>query len=221
LTAIVLGPKTRLASALLSTTPLTRDRRLLIARTPAERDDLQARWPGCTILHGEELARGFVPPGERVVVFICALGPIHPDDGPPQAIHDQADQDLQTIARILRGVKDQPVHVVFVSTVLAITRPRPNRTWYAGWKLRMEAELQRLVTTCADGQLSVVYPGRLVTRTDLRMPATLLATSYTKAARIIARIGTEHRGVRRILGIDARLLIGLRGARPSVDAGIP
>jgi hypothetical protein len=165
--------------------------------------------------------REFGPPGERVVLFVCALGPIHPDGDSSKATREEAGRDLAAIARILGRARDQPVHVVFVSTVLAITRPRPERVWYAGWKQKMEAELQQLTAACRNGQMSVVYPGRLVTRRNLRAPASLLATSYAGAARVIERIGTAPHGVRRILGIDARLLVGLRAVRTLIDMGSP
>ena len=207
---VVLGPRTRLATALLCASS---DELVLVARDAAEERALVASRPGTAILRAWEDAA--IAPREAAAVVCCALGPIHPDAPDPAKDAAATVRDLAVVARVVRA---QPAaHVVFVSSVLALS-PRGARAYYAGAKGLAEGALAALVAAHPGARLSVLYPGRLIEARSAGRPASFLYTTYAAMADAIVRELRRGRGGRRIVGADARLWLAARGVASFASA---
>jgi hypothetical protein len=175
----------------------------LVARDGTEAADLASAHPGTAIVTATGLT---VPPGgDPVAIVGCALGPIHP--APTQLTCDIAavTRDVAIIEGLLAALPSVPVHIVFVSSVLALS-PRRQRAGYAGWKNTIEAALAALAARHGRARLSVVYPGRLVESSH-----PLLATPYVGLARRLLGMLEAAEPRRLIIGRDARTWLGGRG----------
>jgi hypothetical protein len=219
--SLVLGPRTRLGGELLRVLPEPPADRLLVARDRAEAALVAERWPGATVVPAWEGAwqwpRGF----DAVAVYGCALGPIHPGE-PEWGAHARAvDRDVGVVASALSAYAECAVHVVFVSSVLALVPPRAERRYYAGCKNVIEAALRQLVARHRGAAMSVVYPGRLLAARSIRRPGSLLHTSFSQLAATLCRIGSGGRQRRCMVGCDARLLALASSAAGAVRALLP
>jgi hypothetical protein len=207
--ALIVGPKTRLGQALIERLPVGRT--ALVARSHDEKGTLRARWPDRTTVERDDLA-DVIRPWRHVSIFACAIGAIRPGDPRPEGLAhvlETGTRDLAIVRAAMSAADSKPVHVIFVSSVLALARARPERASYAGWKLLVEGEFERLVTAQRDARLSVVYPGRLVAA-----PANLasrLSTRYDRLASTLVAAADAPAGRRWIAGVDARLWLLARG----------
>jgi hypothetical protein len=177
-----------------------------VARDDSETELVQRARPGSRLLRADrsDPLRPWDYHGVRI--YGCALGPIHPQDSPEiGADAKRAGNDLDLIRRIVDASAHVPIHVLFVSSVLALA-PRKQRRYYAGWKSVIESELISILADHPRATLSVLYPGRLVDRRTAGQPATLLHTTYDSLAERLAtlRPGSRHRLV---VGSDARIWI--------------
>jgi hypothetical protein len=207
--ALIVGPKTRLGQALIERLPVGRT--ALVARSHDEHGALRARWPDRTTVERDGLA-DVIRPWHHLSIFACAIGAIHPGDPRPEGlahVWETGARDLAIVRAAMIAANSKPVHVIFVSSVLALARARPERAVYTGWKLLVEGEFERLVTAQRDARLSVVYPGRLV-----EGPAGLasrLSTRYDRLAATLVAAASAPAGRRWIVGADARLWLLARG----------
>jgi hypothetical protein len=204
-TTVVVGPKSRLGRMTIerSGTPET----LAVARDQADVDAvLQATGlplPSVVDAAGgalrERLAAGHGP----ILLVVATLGPVHPEI--PATTRDAAavTRDLGFVEQVLQS--GRPVHVVLVSTILALA-PGDDRRYYGGWKGVVEQQLQQLVDQQATGSratLTVLYPGRLLDATE-RRGKLRLHTSYQRLAGL-ATSSSPERGTGRTVGADARI----------------
>ena len=159
---VILGPKTTLAGALLSSLDHPPEGLLLVARHASEADELARRYPGIAVLPPSPAGNPLPEGVSSVVVYCCAVGPIHA--GKPEWTEDQenASANLDALIRIANAYRSRPLHLIYVSSVLALM-PRGTNTYYSGWKNIIEAGLQELIAPCERASYSVFYPGRLVT----------------------------------------------------------
>jgi hypothetical protein len=219
--SLVLGPRTRLGGELLPLLPGSVGDRLLVARDPAEASVLAGQWPGAVVAPAWEPGWAWPIGFERVAVHVCALGPIHPGAIEWDAHARAIDRDLGVVTRALAAYARCPVHVLFVSSALALAPPRAARRAYAGFKSMIEGELARLVERHGRGTLSVVYPGRLLETRSIRRPASLLHTSFARLARTMCGIAAQDRPRRSMVGPDARLLGLATSAAAAIRALLP
>ena len=196
---VVLGPKTRLGAALLATA--TPDQTYAVARD--EQDQAALASCGATVIGAE--ASGPLLGDTRTTalrIHVCALGPVHPETAQPGTDAASVDRDLTVVARLLDEVAGRDVHVVLVSTVLALA-PGADRAYYAGWKNVVEEELAALVAEHSSARLSVLYPGRLMTAEERRRPWHRMHTTFERLAARITKAG-DGAGRSRLVGLDAR-----------------
>ena len=197
---VVLGPKTRLGTALLGTVTGL-DQVYAVARD--ERDQAALASCGATVIGADSsgpLLGGARPNAVRI--HICALGPVHPETAQPGADATSADRDLGVVARLLDEAAGHDVHVVLVSSVLALA-PAADRAYYAGWKNVIEEEIAVMVADHSSARLSVLYPGRLMTAEERRRPWHRLHTTFDRLAARMNRTG-DGPGRSRLVGLDAR-----------------
>ncbi len=203
--AVILGPGTRLARALRESGSLQGYDLLPVARNERERASLESGWPAAIVVPSWEPEWEWPAGYDEVVVCACAVGPIHPEGTDWPGDLETALRDIGVIERILEAYPGASVHLVFVSSALALAAPRAERAYYCGWKVTMEGILAHLAGRHPSARLSVVYPGRLADRRSLSRPASLLGTTYDRLARLMGRIGRAGRSRRALLGLDARL----------------
>lgn len=212
---VVLGPKTRLGRALLRRAQSTGTATAAVGR---QAGDLDGEDLG-TATQLDAGATGPLLDGVRprsLQVLVCALGPVHP--GTPRTEADSAGvlRDLATVRRLLEtpGVRD--VHVVLVSTVIALA-PGADRRHYGGWKGVVEQELGVLVDRHPHARMSVLYPGRLLDRADRTRPWHRMHTTYDRLAALVER-AADGPGSTRVVGLDARAWLLARGASVAASA---
>jgi hypothetical protein len=196
---VVLGPKTRLGAALLAT--IDSDHAYAVARD--DRDHAALASCGATVI-GAEAAGPLLgdtrPTALRI--HVCALGPVHPETAQSGADAASVDRDLTVVSRLLDEAAGGDVHVVLVSTVLALA-PAADRAYYAGWKNVVEEELAALVAEHPSARLSVLYPGRLMTASERRRPWHRIHTTFERLAARMTQAG-DGPGRSRLVGLDAR-----------------
>lgn len=195
---VVLGPKTRLGAALLATATVNT---YAVARD--DQDQAALASCGATVIGAEAsgpLLGGTQPTALRI--HVCALGPVHPETAQPGADAANVDRDLTVVARLLDEAAGRDVHVVLVSSVLALA-PAADRTYYAGWKNVVEEELVALVAEHSSARLSVLYPGRLMTAEERRRPWHRMHTTFERLAARMSQAG-DGPGRSRLVGLDAR-----------------
>jgi hypothetical protein len=202
---VVFGPRTRLAGALFSQVGFGRGEVALVARDDREADLVEQARPGSRLLRADR-SEPPQPWGDRDLrIYCCALGPIHPEDSPEiGADAERTGRDLELIRRLAEASANVPIHVIYVSSVLAVA-PREERRYYAGWKALIESELISILAEHPASTLSVLYPGRLVDDTA-GLPARLLHTTYDRLAGRLASQGPGSRQ-RLVVGTDSRLFI--------------
>ena len=218
---IVFGPRTTLAKHVLSTSWAGQKNLLLVAR-----DKEEARWLGSSFPAAEILAC-WLPEHEWkwpetygcITILLCAFAVIHPVT-PDWSSHCEATRrDIEILAHILQKFRRQVIKLVFISSVLALA-PKPQRTYYVGFKCLAEAMIRDLLTNQEGVSLSVLYPGRLVSQKSLLSPLSFFHTTYRRFAQRLVRVanscprssqrggaGTPHR---EIVGLDARILLVLK-----------
>ena len=177
-----------------------------MARDDGEAEFVRRAHPGSRLLRADrsDLPRSWAYRSLRI--YGCALGPIHPQDSPELgADAERAARDLDLVERLVDASRGVPVHVLFVSSVLALA-PRKQRRYYAGWKSVVESEMIRILALHPRATLSVVYPGRLIDGEGAGLPAKLLHTTYGTLAELLANLHPGNRN-RLLVGTDARAWI--------------
>jgi nucleoside-diphosphate-sugar epimerase len=196
MTTVVTGPKTRLGQALIAQAVARGETVVAVARD--ERDAAALADSGAKVLVSSSGAALDVVPTK---IYVCALGPVHTTDPVDQAATSAAvDRDLAVIEKLLVAASNP--RVVLVSTVIAVA-PGGDRRYYGGWKCLVEQELLDRVLAHG-GQLSVVYPGRLMADADMRRPWHRLHTRYFRLAQIVEKAGASS-PTSRVVGLDARM----------------
>lgn len=214
---LVMGPRTRLAAALLAQPDRPGVERALLVRHDADEAWAAATYPDLRrIRPGEDLGGTTY---DRVTILACALGAMTPaPDGTLEPDSAALVRDLAVVDAVVAAQGGKPVHVAFVSTVLALS-PRRERQYYAGWKCIAEYELARRYADDPTVTVSVVYPGRLVER---RSPGPgLLYTPYARLARRLRALALAGRDVRRVVGPDARMWLVVRGMQTMTSSVMP
>ncbi len=207
---VVLGPRTRLATALLASEGVRGSELLLVARDAAEATRLGAVYPAAAVYRAWEDAPRAPGPRDVVAVVCCALGLIHPAAPDADAHARAARRDLGVLEALLQTQRAAEIRVVLVSSVLALA-PGRAQAYYAGWKCTVEGALSALLASHPRARLCVLYPGRLVERRSLAEPASALYTTYAALARTVVRCLRADNARRRIVGADARLWLAARG----------
>jgi len=211
---VVFGPRTALAERLLAMDWAARDKVVLVARDPQEASFLSSRYPRAEVLTGGDArsAKRWPPTVRAAILIVCAFGLIHPA-APDWARHARVmSRDREAIAAVIDRCRHCRVTLIFVSTALAAA-PGENRAYYVGWKYLSEAILKNLVATHDGARFRVLLPGRLVERRTLTQPSSLLHTSYDALARVIVKTARAPKARRRVVGLDARALMMVRGIR--------
>jgi hypothetical protein len=206
---LIMAPRTRLATALLAT-PSARERAIAV-RHEADEQWAAETWPGLTTVRTDaELP--FATHYDRIVVHATALGRMTPTAHSTLG-HDAAAlvRDIDFLERLVQS-QGSELHIVFVSTVLALS-PRRERQYYAGWKCVAEYELVRRFQQVPRVTVSVVYPGRITEERTARSPKSALYTPYSALARRIIAIGSDPTAVRQVVGADARAWLAARGLK--------
>lgn len=200
---VVIGPRTQLGSALLARL----EGQDVVAVARHERD-VQA----LTSLAGARVTLAADAPGvlaadTDLVIHVCALGPIHPEDPRP----DDATRFEAELAPIedLVAATSGSVRIVFVSSVIALA-PTPDRRLYGGWKNLAEEHLDRIALRHgARVSVSVTYPGRIINRSERSGLSDRLSSTFEKVAqRLLSEASRRPRRV--IVGIDAKVWSALR-----------
>lgn len=207
---VVLGPKTRLGRSLISRAAARGEAVYAVARD--ERDVAALSGSGATVVRGP--LPGDVA-ADSLVVYVCALGPVHP--GPAEAALDaeRVVRDLALVQQVLDSAPGASARVVLVSTVIALA-PGDDRRYYGGWKCLVEEELRELLARrSTPAELSVLYPGRLMGDDERRRPWHRLHTTYTRLSDIVEQAGRRPASSR-VVGLDARAWLVARGASVSL-----
>jgi hypothetical protein len=206
--AVILGPLTRLGRAWLDD-PAARDYEvLLVTRHGADRERLAAIYPQHRVWGDDGAPALEIAGRSRIAVIACALGLIHPE-APNWDRHAPAvKRDLDALTTIVDACGAAQVHVVYISSVLALA-PR-GTAWYGGWKNVVEDAVATTVAEHPGARLSVLFPGRLIPRRGAALPESLLSTTFGALARQVGGIVAGDRPVRRIVGLDARAWLTLR-----------
>jgi hypothetical protein len=207
---VIFGPRTRLAQAVLAHDWVRGQSPLCVARTPVEAEWIRTGYPAAEILPGWNQTAPPRVEREPMGVLVCAAGVIHPGPACLTADHRAAARDLAILETIAQAQSGDRMHVVFVSSVLALGRS-PGRGYYAGWKALMEGAIAKIVERAPSACLSIVYPGRLVERRSVARPMSFLSTPYRHAAEVMIRTARSAAPRRAILGLDARLWLAVRG----------
>ena len=218
---VVFGPCTTLAKHILSTSWAGQKNLLLVARDKEEARRLGSSFPAAEILACWLPEHKWKWPDAYgcITVLLCAFAVIHPVT-PDWSSHCEATRrDIEILAHVLRKFRGQVIKLVFVSSVLALA-PKPERTYYVGWKCLAESMIRDLLTNQERASLSVLYPGRLASQKNLLSPLSFLHTTYRRFAQRLVRIANScprpsQRGGackphREIVGLDARILLALK-----------
>lgn len=201
---LILGGKTRLAQAVFAESIRAGRRPRVVCRRLAERDELMALYPDEVVVDDSRYSSS-----RAICIIVCALGLVHPAR-PDVALHLQNFQDDLRRLSNLAGGAGGDVHIVLVSTVIALI-PSRDRAYYAGLKNLTEAAIAALLRDLTSVRLSVVYPGRLV---DRRVGlADMLATPYPVLASTLVKMAGSSGASSRVVGLDARLWLLARVGR--------
>ncbi|WP_040320170.1 hypothetical protein [Aeromicrobium marinum] len=198
---VVVGPRTRLGAAVAARAAAAGSAVHLLARDRAEAGEL-AVGGSSVVVAGDTLD---LPAGAALRVVVCALGPVHPGSPAVADVSDAVRRDVDTVQRLIDAAHGSPVHVVLVSSIIAVA-PDESRRSYGGWKAVVEAELRRIVGQHPGAGLSVVYPGRISDSTG----RSLLHTTYTRLAAAIDAL-LDGPPTSRVAGLDARLWLLVHG----------
>ena len=203
MSTLILGSRTRLARSLLQEMTLRAESAFLVAWSENEMGILKSAHPANPIYPAWQNS-SLPAASTQLVIFVCALGPVHPGLPDPRADTLRATRDLEILKRILDENRNGLVHIVFVSSVVALF-PRRARAYYAGWKSMVEGVLESLSASHPHCLLSVLYPGRLIEQHDNRRPVSFLYTTFRDLAQEMMKIKGTQKPLHRIVGIDARL----------------
>ena len=202
--AVIFGPLSSLGRGLLETKWADKTKLLLVARHQRDKERLAALHLHAEILtawkESWELGRGY----DQVIVFCCTLGMARPRIPSWSDDISEASRDIEFLERILRAYRDLPIHVILVSSILALS-PRGKNTYYAGWKDVIMASVECLVHQYPYGYLSVLYPGRLINRTVFHKPSSFFSTTYNRAVKTLLKMQKYSKSYEKIIGLDAHL----------------
>lgn len=216
-TTIVLGARTRAGQAVADRATSRGERAILLARHAA--DSAALAGSAATVLRIDtdlELLGAEVGDGP-VLIAVCALGPVHPDEGTAEGDTEAFVRDLAAVERVLAASTGRPTSIVLVSSVIALA-PGPDRRYYGGFKSLVEQRLAQVVASTAPAAtFAVVYPGRLVEKSSRSVLG--LHTSYQRLAATIGTMSGTSRG--RVSGLDARLWLAANGARLLLSTILP
>jgi len=211
---VVFGPRTALAEHILSMDWATRDNLILVARDPEEKLFLSSRYPHADVWTGRDVQskKRWPQTVRAATIIVCAFGLIHPA-APDWASHARVmSRDLETITAIIDQCRHCCVTVIFVSTALTAA-PNKDKAYYVGWKYLSEAILSDILARHNGVRFSVLLPGRLVKKRTVTQPWSLLHTSYDALARVVIETARAPKARRQLVGLDARALMMIRGAR--------
>lgn len=200
---VVVGPRTQLGAALLKRL----EDRDVVAVARHQRDaDALAAIDGARVALATDVT-GVVAGDTDLVLHVCALGPIHPEDPRPDDAERFA-SELATIEALVAATTGS-VRIVFVSSVIALA-PTPDRRLYGGWKNLAEEHLDRVALRHgARVTVSVVYPGRIVAPSQRSGLSDRISSTFEKVARrLLAEASRKPR--RAVVGIDAKVWSALR-----------
>ncbi len=206
MTIVVLGPRTRLGEELIARA-LGRGETVLAVSRHA-RDDAALATSGATVVRHDQVAT--VVPAGPVRLLICALGPVQSEDHVETA---DVERDLAVVEAVLE--RTTQAHVVLISSVLALA-PKADRRRYAGWKCLVEDRV-RAAAVRRRASLAVFYPGRLVEGTKSANPKSWMHTRYQKLGRVVDH-SEQPKSLSRVVGLDARLWLGVRGLQVVASA---
>jgi hypothetical protein len=207
---VVLGPQTRLATALLNSTswhPGTAF--LLVTRSIPEYEAVKRKYPSMALYRSWDPDSRLLEENETVTVLCCAFGVIHPGSVEASGDLQKANAGYRTLEMLLRTYSGLPVHLVLISSVLALC-PRPGREYYAGWKNVVEGLLRHIAATRRGVGLSVFYPGRLVEANTFGSPSSWLHTSYQQLAEEVVSHVQHKQSRAAIVGLDSSLWLAMR-----------
>ena len=204
--SVVLGPRTRLGAALLAGAGSAQH---LYAVARDDRDRAELASSPATVIGTQDGGPllGDARPGS-LRIHVCALGPVHPETAHADDASFVA-RDLDLVARLLGEAEGREVHVVLVSSILALA-PASDRAYYAGWKNVVEEELATLAGAHG-ARLSVLYPGRLMAADERRRPWHRTHTTFERLAALMNDV-SEGPGRSRTVGLDARIWLMTRSA---------
>lgn len=208
-TTVVLGPKTRLGTALLVASAASDEAVYAVARDDLDRTELAS----CGAVVIDAHSSGPLLGDTRISalrIHVCALGPVHPETARPEADASLVERDLDLVARLLGEAEGCEAHVVLVSSVLALA-PAADRAYYAGWKNVVEEKLASMVAAHPGGRLSVLYPGRLMTAEERSRPWHRMHTTFGRLASLMNDV-SEGPARSRTVGLDARIWLMARSA---------
>ena len=200
---VVVGPRPQLGAALLKRL----EGRDVVAVARHQRDaDALAAIDGARVALATDVT-GVVAGDTDLVLHVCALGPIHPEDPRPDDAERFA-SELATIEALVAATTGS-VRIVFVSSVIALA-PTPDRRLYGGWKNLAEEHLDRVALRHgARVTVSVVYPGRIVAPSQRSGLSDRISSTFEKVARrLLAEASRKPR--RAVVGIDAKVWSALR-----------
>lgn len=195
---LIVGGKTRLAMSLFEAASASGRDTFVVYANADEHAALLALYPASALLEASQRIEG-----RSLCVFVCAFGLAHPEKPDPQRHSERLLHDAALLFALVR-THAGGVHVLLVSTVIALAPPR-DRCYYAGFKNLAESVVAAQLQGLAGAMLSVFYPGRLVERRSRSGPAGVLSTPYRTLVRQMVAAARGCSEVNRIVGIDARL----------------
>lgn len=211
---LIVGGKTRLAMSLFEAASASGHETFVVYASTDEHAALQALYPASALLEASQRMEG-----RSLCIFVCAFGLAHPGKPDPQRHSERLLQDAALLFALVR-THAGGVHVLLVSTVVALAPPR-DRCYYAGFKNLAESVVAAQLQGVEGAMLSVFYPGRLVERRSGSGPTGLLATPYRALARQMVDAARGSSDVNRIVGIDARLWLMVNAIRMILQSIIP
>ena len=200
---VVIGPRTQLGAALLKR--LHGQDVVAVARHDRDAQALTGL-AGAQVALAADAAAAIAGEAD-LVLHVCALGPIHPEDPRPDDA-ERFETELATIEAIVAATTGA-VRIVFVSSVIALA-PTPDRRLYGGWKNLAEEHLDRIALRHGSRvTVSVVYPGRIIAPADRSGLSDRLSSTFARLARrLLAEASRKPR--RAVVGIDAKVWSALR-----------
>jgi hypothetical protein len=208
---VVFGPRTTLAKHILNAEWAKKQNLLLVARDEEDAIILGSDFSEAQILPSWMPENKWECPDTCgcITILLCAFGVIHPVPPDWSSHCDEMNRDIDVLSRILQKFRGQMIRLLFVSSVLALA-PRPQRSYYVGWKCLSEAVIRDLYAKQEGLFISVVYPGRLVSKKSVLSPLSFFHTTYGRFAQRLTRIADTWTVRREIVGLDARILLVLK-----------
>ncbi len=200
---VVLGPRTRVGSALLAR--LKGHGALAVARHDRDVAALGDVESARVVLAAE--AAEAIAGSTDLVLHVCALGPVHPESPRPDDT-ERFEAQLATIDGLVAATTGT-VRIVLVSSVIALA-PTGERRLYGGWKNLAEEHVDLLALRHGPRvTVSVVYPGRIIERSQRQGLSDRLSSTFDRVARrLLSEAARKPR--RAIVGLDAKIWTALR-----------